>query len=153
MKTCKICKLEKELICYFKDRGLKDGHASMCKDCKTKATYEWREKNKEYYNKTMRDYRASRSPTERRDIDLKRWFALPYGWYDATLKSQGNKCAICRKLNTSTKRCFAVDHDHKTGKVRGIVCYNCNRLLNAFDNVDLFKALCNYVNKHKEYSE
>ncbi len=81
---------------------------------------------------------------------------LRYGktneWFQNTLKAQDNKCAICNKVNSSKKRTFAVDHHHASGKVRGIICYNCNRLLHAFDNVDLYNSIQAYLVKHKETS-
>jgi hypothetical protein len=59
--------------------------------------------------------------------------------YDSLLRLQGDVCAICRKgerarNNTHTgKKRLAVDHDHLTGKVRGLLCSNCNRCISAMD--------------------
>ena len=150
MKTCTKCIKEKPLEAYYKASNSSDGKYSICIECKDAATKKWREENTEYYNKTMRDYRAAQDPNDRRDIDLKSWYGLPYGWYKSTLEAQGNVCAICKKPNRSKKRCLAVDHHHDTGKVRGIVCYSCNRALHAFDNVDLFNAIMTYLEKYKE---
>jgi hypothetical protein len=47
--------------------------------------------------------------------------------YDAMLKAQGGGCAICG--NPPKTRRLDVDHDHKTGKVRGLLCHRCNRAL------------------------
>lgn len=43
------------------------------------------------------------------------------------IKKHGNKCAICDKPRSHFKRNFAIDHDHKTGKVRGLLCYADNK--------------------------
>lgn len=109
---------------------------------------EWRSDNKDYYNASMRDYRAAMTFEERRDVDLKSWFDLPYGWYGSTLAAQQALCASCSKTNPSTKRCLAVDHNHETGLVRGIICYGCNRLLRAFEHAQSRKNLVSYL---KEY--
>lgn len=149
-KRCNGCKTVRPYAEFWADTANKtDGRYSHCKSCKTASTLKWREENKEYYNASMRAYRAAQDPNERRDIDLKSWFGLPYGWYKQTLTAQGHVCAICKKPNRSAKRCLAVDHHHASGKVRGILCYNCNRLLHAFDNVELFDAIMAYLNAHK----
>lgn len=145
MKTCKTCKKEKLFDKFFKDKALSDGHANICKECKQHKTYLWREKNKDKYNEYMR---------ERNKFYYKDYRLLRYGktneWFQLTLIEQGHTCAICKKPNSSTKRSLAVDHNHLTGKVRGIVCYNCNRALHAFDNIDLYNSIMLYLSKHKE---
>ena len=58
--------------------------------------------------------------------------------FNILLKQQENKCAICKKdhdtyrSNTQNNRRFAVDHDHKTGKIRGLLCDKCNRGIGYF---------------------
>jgi hypothetical protein len=52
---------------------------------------------------------------------------MPAGWYEAQLARQDGHCAICP--NTPKSRRLHIDHDHKTGKVRGLLCFPCNRLL------------------------
>jgi Recombination endonuclease VII len=60
--------------------------------------------------------------------------------YDAMLLAQGNKCAICKKDeatcigNGEGRRRLAVDHDHATGAVRGLLCTPCNNSLGVFEN-------------------
>ena len=58
--------------------------------------------------------------------------------YEMMLKSQNGVCAICkgpnlRKQNNKIDR-FAVDHNHLTGKIRGLLCYNCNTMIGRFEN-------------------
>jgi hypothetical protein len=52
---------------------------------------------------------------------------MPDGWYEAQLARQDGHCAICP--NTPKSRRLHIDHDHATGKVRGLLCFPCNRLL------------------------
>lgn len=73
-------------------------------------------------------------------------YGLEAGEYDALLKRQGGRCAICR-ARPKTKR-LAVDHDHKTDAVRGLLCSRCNHDLlgSAWDSLAMATALWHYLN-------
>lgn len=66
--------------------------------------------------------------------------------YDTLLDRQGGKCAICRARPKSKR--LAVDHDHKTGAVRGLLCGRCNHDLmgSAWDSIALASSLWHYLN-------
>lgn len=66
--------------------------------------------------------------------------------YEALLKLQGGKCAICRARPVSKR--LAVDHSHKSGEVRGLLCSRCNHDLmgSAWDSINLAAALWHYLN-------
>lgn len=66
------------------------------------------------------------------------------GEYDKLLEAQGGRCAICGSMR---KYRLNVDHDHKTGEVRGLLCRLCNgRLLTAArDSVDILEAAIDYL--------
>ncbi len=142
MKHCKKCGQLKSLFLFFKDKALKDGHANTCKVCKTKKTYEWRESNKEAYNLQMRTYHKENYNTER----LYR-YNLSREDYNKMLADQKGLCALCDKPNPSTKRSLAIDHCHATGKVRGILCYGCNRLMALLDDEALLERAVAYKKK------
>lgn len=71
-------------------------------------------------------------------------------YYEMYIKQDG-KCYICKGDGFSLKECMrttlVIDHDHKTGKVRGLLCPNCNRALG------LLKDSVEYLNRAKEYLE
>lgn len=73
-------------------------------------------------------------------------YGLEAGDYDRLLALQGGRCAICR-ARPKTKR-LAVDHDHKTGVVRGLLCSRCNHDLmgSAWDSMAMATALWHYMN-------
>lgn len=66
--------------------------------------------------------------------------------YDALLKRQGGRCAICRARPKTIR--LAVDHDHKSGAVRGLLCSRCNHDLlgSAWDSLAIAAALWHYLN-------
>lgn len=79
-----------------------------------------------------------------RDRYLRRQFGISAADYDAMLAAQGSCCAIC---NTEPNgRPWHVDHDHATGRVRGILCDNCNRGLGHFrDDVGFLNRAIEYL--------
>lgn len=102
---------------------------------KRKASKKWRDNNKEkVINKR---YKAR--------------YGITYSDYCSLLKDQNHKCAICgtdEVDSRSGKLC--VDHDHATGKVRQLLCHNCNCGLGHFqDNQEIIQKALEYLHKHK----
>jgi hypothetical protein len=65
--------------------------------------------------------------------------------YDALYEFQGGRCALCR-IATGKSRRLTVDHDHKTGKVRGLLCRPCNNILGmARDAISFFRRCIAYL--------
>ncbi len=72
--------------------------------------------------------------------------------YEKLLKQQNGKCAICGSTKTGDKSkiFFSIDHNHKTNKVRGLLCVHCNHGLGGFkDNPESLIAAAAYILKHK----
>lgn len=75
--------------------------------------------------------------------------------YEALLKAQQGKCAICGAANGHTSKhgtdCrLAVDHDHRTGTIRGLLCNSCNRGLGRFkDSLELLRAAVRYLEERQ----
>ena len=65
--------------------------------------------------------------------------------YDRLLAAQGGHCALCP--NTPKTRRLHVDHDHRTGAVRGLLCYRCNRALPAYLPAEWFARAAEYVGR------
>lgn len=66
--------------------------------------------------------------------------------YDTLLKKQRGRCAICRSDTPRAQRDWHVDHCHKTGKVRGLLCHKCNVGLGHFgDSVKLLGKAIEYL--------
>lgn len=78
-------------------------------------------------------------------------YDLSLDQYNELLKSQNNMCAICSRLKPNqTTNNLHVDHCHKTGKIRGLLCDKCNRGLGFFsEDISLFQKAIEYVKKHQ----
>lgn len=80
-----------------------------------------------------------------RDYQLRRSYGLTRVEYEQMLEQQDGKCAICG-AECSTGRRLAVDHDHITGQIRGLLCSNCNLGIGKFhDSVELLKEAIRYL--------
>jgi len=69
----------------------------------------------------------------RREQRLKRQFGLSVQDWDRMFQRQGEVCALCKKPPNNGKKRLAVDHNHRNGKVRGLLCDCCNRMLGTLE--------------------
>ena len=82
---------------------------------------------------------------------LRRKFGLTPEQYEQMLNVQESKCGICGKHQKEFKIALAVDHDHKTNEIRGLLCSKCNRLLgDSNDNSETLLNAIQYLNKHNK---
>lgn len=88
---------------------------------------------------------------ERKDAAHGAYVEKSYGitkeQYDKLYAAQGGRCAICRRATGAARR-LAVDHNHKTGEVRGLLCKPCNRYglgMFARDNPEVFDRAADYL--------
>ncbi len=93
---------------------------------------------------------------KRRDQYLARLFKLTTEQYNNMVKLQNNLCAICGKpqskfqKNSNTIRSLAVDHNHITGKVRGLLCTSCNTAIGLLEeNIPLIQKVIEYLRYHE----
>ncbi len=85
------------------------------------------------------------SPEKTRNRSLKCKYGISLEIYYAMLKSQNGGCAICGKENAHGKP-LAVDHNHKTGSVRGLLCFSCNVSIGHFgDDVNILRLAIRYL--------
>jgi hypothetical protein len=112
-------------------------------NCKWSQTLPTTEDKKEYQRRWRKLH-----PEKAKEHNLKKSFGISLQNYKDKLKEQNNVCAICFKPELAA-RDLAVDHCHTTGKIRGLLCTNCNKLLgHAKDNVEILQSAINYLNKH-----
>jgi Recombination endonuclease VII len=83
---------------------------------------------------------------QQRKRNLKAFYGITVEDYEKILKLQGGVCAICGGVNENSRQ-LAVDHNHKTGDIRGLLCHLCNGLLgHARDRKDILKKAIRYLN-------
>lgn len=120
-KTCARCRARKPLSGFHKNKGKPDGLSPTCKICR--ADIERRYKYKERYGITPEQF-------------------------DKLLKKQKGKCATCGLPARDRHGRFHVDHDHETGTVRGLLCYQCNIVLGLVkDDPKVLRNLATYVER------
>jgi len=134
-KVCSKCKKLKKHSEFKKDNRVKSGLQAACYDC----AYSLRKKNYEVYRKTEKTR------------ELKK-YGLSYEEYQEMLKKQDYKCAIesCSRKDGDFKRVLHVDHCHKTGKVRQLLCSHCNTVLGKVnEDLILLQDLTLYLIRHR----
>jgi len=120
-------------------------------------TYLWRENNPEKSKEIYRRYSTSEKGKLKSRRYMKKKRLLSYGITENELeqmkKNQNNRCAICGDIIEEFTKNFAIDHNHKTGKVRGLLCMNCNSGLGCFreNKMTMLKAI-NYL-EHDSYDD
>lgn len=125
-KSCITCNNIFPISKFYKNCERKGGYINECKECNTKR---WRKSK----------------------------FGISDLKFQELLYNQHNKCAICKKeeaVNHRTedrKRALAVDHCHKTDKIRGLLCTKCNQGLGLFfDNPTFLLTAAEYLKLHQE---
>lgn len=88
------------------------------------------------------------SRERQRGYHYKRLYGITIEERDAMLQAQGGVCLCCQSVPTTSKTPWHVDHNHKTGAVRGILCLHCNITLgHARDNPELLRKLADYLER------
>jgi hypothetical protein len=143
IKYCPECKIRKPISEFLYNNAARDKVDFFCIDCKKKLAKRYRqtpEDRRKYYQKRKRDIINSR---------LLRNFGITLEQYEKKLEEQNGKCEICGLTPIENKKSLAVDHDHNSGRVRGLLCNNCNVAVGFLkDNVDKAKKMTEYITKY-----
>lgn len=124
-----------------------DGYYWCCNSCYKNKTWIFSPNNEPANRKIRRKEKRLR-----RIISVETIYGLTEERYFEKIKEQGNLCAICGKKDEG--RVLCVDHDHKTGQVRGLLCNNCNvGLGNLKDDIQILQSAIGYLHKYSKRAE
>lgn len=123
----------------------RDNTTKQCRVCRTEKPIE-----EFYYRKDTGTYR-NECKSCLKDIHRFRNIGATSKDYEEMYARQHGKCAICGcVLNSSRYTRFAVDHCHVTGKLRGLLCVNCNTGLGLFkDSIERLTKAIQYLREHR----
>lgn len=109
----------------------------------------WAERNKDKIREAN-SARYKKLKSTYRDYLLKKTFGITLERYNEMLLAQNNSCAICSGGPDASGKTFAVDHCHKTGKIRSLLCRGCNvGIGNLRDDPDLLEKAARYIKEHR----
>jgi hypothetical protein len=109
----------------------------MCQPCWVEKSIQWRNEHRAQWNE------------RRHRLRLQRDFGITDEQYDDLYRDP--KCAGCGRTEAELGRRLSLDHDHATGKKRGLLCSDCNRTIaTAQDDPDVLRALAVYLEEVRE---
>jgi len=139
---------------FYRQKGTKDGLNYKCIDCwnnqpssqperKRELAVQRRKKNPEKFK--VKDAKERKKYAKRRKDNWDSWaYGLKPGEREKLIKAQDGKCAVCQEVLKPNKT--TVDHDHKTLRIRGVLCRSCNNLLGSFkDSSQFISNAINYL--------
>lgn len=159
MKHCKKCNELKEPTDFHKCASASDGLQPRCKPCNNSAVHKWRkaypekekEKQAKYYKKNateakekMKEYKKV-NKSRIKTLNLKK-YGLSQEQYEVMVELQNHSCKICKRHSSEFSKGLCVDHCHKSGKIRGLLCGPCNTGIGLLqDNPAIIIAAATYV--------
>lgn len=158
-KICLKCGIEKPLSDFWKDKRGKFGVKGRCKECRNRQRREEYKINPEKFKKNQKKFEKSekgqayikkyktegKQAAALRKHDLKRNYGLTLADYDNMLEEQNGCCVICGKDESENGRRLNIDHDHKDGRIRGLLCNWCNLRLGWFEKNE--KNIIDYLSR------
>ena len=161
-KICPVCRREKLAEEFYPNSARTDGVSCYCKECTRDKHSRWREANREHVRVgSLRSYHENkirsretrarwraRNPDKIRNSRLIRKFGITLKDYYCLLEAQNGVCAICGRKDYrkgGVEVFLAVDHDHVSGKIRGLLCLRCNLDLALIENTTRVKELWWYL--------
>jgi hypothetical protein len=149
MLRCSACGNEKPEVEFYVNNWNARGRGYRCKPCQSEYNIRWQQGNRKERASYMRRFNKTASGKACLKVRRLKKYDLSDGEFAELVEAQGGKCWICKAPGGEA---LCVDHNHKTGKVRGLLCQDCNRMLGcARDNVDVLNKAIDYL-KEKDHA-
>lgn len=153
-KICTKCKKKKSLSEFYKHKTQKDGLSSQCIICirKYQSGYCKRRSSQDsnYYKEKYQKQKikqSKRSKEAQFNGHLKRRYGITLEDYDKMFEQQKGLCVLCGLPEIGRR--LAVDHNHQTGKIRGLLCHQCNCCIGFIENKNLsVKKIQKYLERN-----
>jgi hypothetical protein len=140
-KRCPSCGDTRVNTEFYKSKCNYDGLHYQCKSCAREVTAKWRTENPGRANTWHKS-----NPEKVGFFQIKIKYGISQDQYNVLFERQSGCCAICKTHQRTLHRKLAVDHDHHTGKVRGLLCAKCNCGLGNFnDNLNVLMKAALYL--------
>lgn len=141
-KKCSQCKKSKLLSLFNRCNRQKSGRRPECAECRSI-------KNKKIYSESLEQRDRVKGKT------IKKTYNITIDEYNKMALEQDFKCQICKKESTELDKRYnrirklVIDHDHRTGKIRGLLCGPCNRALGGFsEQMETILGAIAYLDKY-----
>jgi len=142
-KTCSTCKLVLPVDQFYPHRRMRSGLQSQCKKCSRR----WHLDRPDYVRAKNKEYRR-KNPTYARDYSRNARHGVTREQAGLIRFAQKGLCAGCLEPLAKVKECL--DHCHKTGQVRGLLCDHCNAALGRLkDSSATARRLADYLDKYE----
>ena len=157
MKKCSKCKEVKLETEFYKDKSTsaKDKLSRYCKECRLKDSRPYRVKNRVRIVAYLRRY-YSLNLAKSREAHLTKCYGMSLEDFSKMVRKQRGRCAICKTHHLECPKAgcrkdtipLYVDHDHNTGKTRGLLCHRCNARLDRFATPEILRQSARYLQHH-----
>jgi hypothetical protein len=145
-KVCSKCFVEKSITEFWitdKTRGYRRGPCKECDKAYQRSQYADKETFRVKAKANSRKWAKAnpRSTDTQRRYQIKAKYGITHEEYLALFESQGNACGLCKSTDSGRKSgkwangYFHIDHDHATGRVRGLLCHKCNVRVGAYEGL------------------
>jgi len=134
LKTCKKCKDNKHIDNFFYPDNKVLKYSKFCNSC------------------TKQIEKKNNTKDSNKDKILKKTYNISLDEYNQIFNEQGGRCDICKTHQSLLNKVLSVDHCHKGGFVRGLLCSSCNVAIGLLkENKDILAEAILYLTKHKPH--
>jgi len=133
-------KNREKFLAYHREYSARESTKKRRRELYRKRIEHYKQRDREHYYKTKERHR---------ELQMAKKYGISVERYREMFDQQNNLCAICGEKESTKNKVLSVDHDHKTGKVRSLLCGKCNKALGFIqDNLEVIIKIQDYLNKY-----